>query len=114
MAGFGRVCDAAGFRTRVDIAFYVEVGNFWGPKLEGKNTTACYFACLKKEKIFFRKWASFGARMLGNKSTQKPTRQIGMQIPWFPKKHIWIWESNQQPATNHSSFKVNGPDTPNI
>ena len=32
-------------------AFYVEVGNFSGPKLEGKNTTAWYF-CWRKKKRF--------------------------------------------------------------
>ena len=53
--------------------FYVEVGNFSGPKLEGKNTTAWYFRWRKKEKIFFGKRASFVACILGSKSTQKST-----------------------------------------
>ena len=51
--------------------FYVEVGNFSGPKLEGKNTTAWYFRWRKKEKILFGKWAYFDARILGSKYTQK-------------------------------------------
>ena len=53
--------------------FYVTAGNFSGTKLQGKNTTAWYFRWRKKENIFFGKWASFVARILGSKSTQKST-----------------------------------------
>ena len=86
--------------------FYVEVGNISGPKLGGKNTTAWFFTWRKKEKILFGKWVFFGARILGNKSTQKPAWKIKMQTHWFPKKTLMrIWE-----LPSHSSFKVDRPD----
>ena len=52
--------------------FYVEVGNFSGPKLEGKIPLIVIFV-EEKKKRFFRKWASFDAHILGSKSTQKST-----------------------------------------
>ena len=71
--------------------FYVEVGNFSGPKLEGKNTTAWYFRWRKKEKIFFGKWAYFDARILGSKYTQKSTWLIS---PFYLRRNVIPFAKN--------------------
>ena len=71
--------------------FYVEVGNFSGLKLEGKNTTAWYFRWRKREIILFGKWASFDARIMGSKSTQKSTWLISpfyLHASWFHLRKI--------------------------
>ena len=100
--------------------FYVEVGNFSSPKLEGKNTTAWYFRWRNEEKILFGKWVYFDARILVSKYTQKSTWLISpfylrrTMIPFAKKTrgwyHLFIFDApwlnfrKRQYESQHDSF----------